>query len=549
MSSVPAIEGRVFPQADQVDLPFGAAAVFVGEFFPGSRISVHELGASPCADMMRISLEHYPFWKKMSVHTPALESGLEPIKEAQLLADEGNLQSRFEEVAQSLQLTDDDECRKVVDITRQLQESRSEANGSEVDGDASGDPADGEPRRATAKRDADRLREAIRQLRAIPGLRPVAETCPAIDEDSPESEILTAQQVLYPILEIARGATGTTRAALIRSASECLIRRRVEVAGFAETMRREIAPYVEAHAGIAVFQENAGTIGTRIITINVPGLRAQLRRDPEALQKVITGLEVPFADIIFTTALTDQDLEPFCTALGTGLHAMVWAGYTSYVNLPHLRNTFPGPKAAHWAGLTYVVAGRGIYRGIELPLAPAVAGLRHRLDPVIDHDADAHGVLTPLFARKGPREIRGFDSIDTTPWSRQDAMSLSALKGLNIVIDNPLTKVHTLALDRSRSLFKRSRQATANRAGEMLTGFIRKWLAVEAPGTYNDPAVVREKLRRAERTFFPFLEGTPGFRASLSAKSNVDPKVAAILFAFTCIDPIETFDIYRATSL
>ncbi|MBN69062.1 MAG: hypothetical protein CME32_07290 [Gimesia sp.] len=314
------------------------------------------------------------------------------------------------------------------------------------------------------------------------------------------------------------------------------------IANDAQQLRKDLLPALPLNLALATYLTNAKVKAGNLHVIYVPDVQGAFADQTPTIIELIGNLQKSFVDVIPTESVSESMTKTFIDALGTDLHASLYLSFTNYSNAQQLRRNVPKGMATTAAGNVHMVAGKGTIGNFTgIPMAAAVAGLRRRIDGMVS--SKMYGLFEPTFARKGPKELLGFDEVDSFAWPIQMAMDLATESQCNAFIMNPTTNVATLALDRSRSTLTNKTQFAANRALQILLGAIRMSLSVELVSSYDDAEVIREHLRLTDETFLKPYRHTPGFEARITHSGGLAPGIVGLALKYLVNSPVESFQI------
>lgn len=515
--------GRVVEQPSAVSIGVGGDPVFVakGDAKDGIHMKSYDV-ATAMQEVAFDQLNKIDSWKRLNLRMESISSPLALHTKTALFADSTNRLERDQKVLAAVEFLDsDEEAAELADDLSFINEKRSQMD----DGDARGEvlrriykwasnPSTGlvfEESAATARTaTVERLREQIEI-----DLTPAFETAIEVRQNAS----------IAAWVDGGRRRLSDTQNAIQNDAAQ---------------LRRDLEPTLPLHLALWTYLANSKIKAGRLHILFVPDVQGAFAESTPTLLEKIQNLQLSFVDVIPTEAMSEAAAGTFIDALGTDVHGALYLPFMQYSNVQQLRRNIPKRQATNAAGNVHMTPGRGTIGQFEnIPMSPSDAGLRRRIDGLVG--AKSYGYFEPTCGRKGPKDLVGFDHVDSWEWPIQTAMDLATESGGNSFIYNPTSNVPTLALDRSRSSLESKTQFAANRSLQILLGAIRQSLSVEMVTTYDDPEVIREHLRLTDERFLKPYRHTPGFEAKITHSGSLAPGLVGLQLKYSVNSPIESF--------
>ena len=521
---VPTYNGRVIYGPSEVDVPFGGGVVFIGRYLPTKNIQVlsADVEAIP-GDLVKALLNGLPEGKRLKVRVENLTNTLSLVENTPVVVDSDNRVSQQEAVINAFQFLDNDEqASQLVVDAHWLNSNSNEEQLAKDD------------IRLEVFRRIDHWKEqpATASLFEGPASSARTQTLPGVK---------SALDRLSFFRETALSASPTVDGLTARS-KQILAEVNQVLDRDAQALRNALKPHVPSLAAYDAWKRNAGEVSGTVHIISVPDTATAFQQNADELAKVIRNLGLSYADLVVAEPLSPEVAADFIAKLGTNIHGCIYLGLTQYASQSQLQQIAPKAPATQQAANVYLIGGKGTYRGISgLSMAAAAAAMRKRIDQFLS--TQQYGVFEPTFGRKGPKDLLGYDSVDTCEWPVDSVISMAAEKKVNGFIYNPQTGVRTLALDRAWCCLASKQQFTANRALQMLLGSIRACVTVQVPGNVGDPQIVRETLRLIEERYFKPLAHTPGLKASITHTGSIVPGNLGLKLGYSMPTPYESYTI------
>jgi hypothetical protein len=292
----------------------------------------------------------------------------------------------------------------------------------------------------------------------------------------------------------------------------------------AAAIRETFAPVLPTYAAAAVYFQNLAGVN-EVLFMHTPADLPPAEVADAAIGE-IAHRKLPCADVVLLqrvrspAELTTHWAGSFQNE--PEVQAIVFAGL-QYTNADHLREISESTELVGGTGAGHLMlfAGRGVFRGHEVPVHPALAARRRAIDAQLN-PADAHyGLLESSFGAQEDKAIFGFEDLDSLEW-RDGWKADLAEHGINTLTRTD-GQIHAFRL-RSLSKDLAHCQADAVRGRQWFIGTTRAYLRKVAPGRCNDSALKREVADRLTKILSGPFVGKSDFKIRVTPGSSSDPR-------------------------
>lgn len=307
-----------------------------------------------------------------------------------------------------------------------------------------------------------------------------------------------------------------------------------------------ISQYASAVAAADLYRRNAGA-SVSVAFLSHPDVEGWLASDPDSFLRMVRGLGSTHVDVVLLDNLQDpRSLDPVADAIGESPKSFltIYAGTRAYRDVGDLLQKAQrwAPRESVGAGCIQLAVGKMLHLGHEVSMAAAMAGLRHRLDGMLQPNNHLYGQMEPGFGFRAPKRLNAVQGVDSFDWEEEALTALAAL-GINAAYLDRTTGNVGMWSARSRSALENYLFTDQVRLIHKLVGRISRFLASEGIGGANSRVRHEYLASKADDMFIQPVRGCAGFdgRVGIVRGTKKTPKLD-FEFEFERLVPVEAIE-------